>query len=132
VECVNNFTYFGNLESGACVYFDSSFTRTSSGEVPVSIVVSYEDASGEVMEETRDFTLNVMEPMMPEDMEGEEAEQPPMDMKKAMISIALLALLAMGLFVFVKRQKQEPNNSFSESKDDLNDDEDDDREDMSL
>jgi hypothetical protein len=132
VECQNKNTYIGNLESGASEYFESSFTPTSSGEVPVSIVVSYEDASGEVMEETRDFTLNVMEPMMPEDMEGEEAEQPPMDMKKAMISIALLALLAMGLFVFVKRQKQEPNNSFSESKDDLNDDEDDDREDMSL
>ncbi|MDD4844176.1 MAG: CARDB domain-containing protein [Anaerotignum sp.] len=132
VECQNKNTYIGNLESGASEYFESSFTPTSSGEVPVSIVVSYEDASGEVMEETRDFTLNVMEPMMPEDMEGEEAEQPPMDMKKVMISIALLAILAMGLFVFIKRQKQEPNNSFSESKDDLNDDEDDDREDMSL
>ncbi|KXL52533.1 hypothetical protein CLNEO_19420 [Anaerotignum neopropionicum] len=133
VECQNKNTYIGNMESGAGEYFETSFTPISSGEVPVSIVISYEDTSGEVMEETRDFILNVMEPMMPEDMDDMENDAQPLDMKKIIISVAILALFAMGLFVFIKRQKQEPNHSFAENTDDINDDDDDDdREDMSL
>lgn len=135
VECPNKNTYIGNLESGSSEYYETSFTPVTSGEVPVSIVLSYEDATGELKEERRDFVLNVMEPMMPEDMEGENPATPPMDMKKVMISISILALIAMGLFIFIKRQKQDPHNSFAESVneiDDEDDEDDDDREDMSL
>lgn len=134
VDCQNKNTYIGNMDSGAGEYYETSFTPNNSGEVPVSILISYEDATGEVKEERRDFVLNVMEPMMPEDMEDMDAT-PPMDMKKVMISIALLALIGMGLFVFVRRQKQDPPSNFAESVDDLDEDDDeddDDREDMSL
>ncbi|WP_304507421.1 COG1361 S-layer family protein [Anaerotignum sp.] len=134
VDCQNKNTYIGNMDSGAGEYYETSFTPNNSGEVPVSIVISYEDATGEVKEDRRDFVLNVMEPMMPEDMEDMDAT-PPMDMKKVMISIALLALIGMGLFVFVRRQKQDPPSNFAESVDDLDEDDDeddDDREDMSL
>lgn len=137
VECQNKNTYIGNLESGAGEYFETTFTPNSGGEVPVNIVISYEDATGELKEERREFILNVMEPMMPEDMEGEmDSATPPMDMKKAMIAIALLALFGMGMFVFIRRQKQEPQSRFAESlNDDMDEDDDDDeddREDMSL
>ncbi len=133
VECQNKNTYIGNMDSGAGEYFETSFTPNISGEVPVSIIVSYEDAAGELKEERRDFALNVTEPIMPEDMEGMENETAPLDMKKVMISIALLALFAMGLFVFIRRQKQDVQNSFAESASEIEEDEDeDDREDMSL
>lgn len=134
VDCQMKNTYIGNMDSGASEYFETSFTPMTSGEVPVSIVISYEDATGEVKEERREFLLNVMEPMMPDEMDGEEPIAPPIDMKKAMISIALLALFGMGLFVFIKRQKQDPHHSFAESIDDIDEDDedDDDREDMSL
>lgn len=133
VDCQNKNTYIGNMDSGAGEYFETSFTPNNSGEVPVSIVISYEDATGELKEERRDFVLNVMEPMMSDDMEDPDATEP-MDMKKVMITIALLALLGMGLFVFVRKQKQDPQSNFAESADDMNEDEDedDDREDMSL
>lgn len=136
VECQNKNTYIGNLDSGASEYFETSFTPLTAGEVPVSIIISYEDATGEVKEERRDFVLNVSEPMMPEDIDGTDSVTPPMDMKKVMISIAILALFGMGLFIFIRRQKQDPHNSFAESVSDIIDDDDedddDDREDMSL
>ncbi|MDD3394698.1 MAG: CARDB domain-containing protein [Anaerotignum sp.] len=131
VECQNKNTYIGNMDSGASEYFESTFTPNTSGEVPLSIVISYEDATGEIKEERRDFVLNVTEPMMPEDMEGDESATPPMDMKKVMISIALLALFGMGMFIFIKRQKQDPQKHIEESVNDIEED-DDDREDMSL
>ncbi len=133
VECQNKNTYIGNMDSGAGDYFESTFTPNTSGEVPVSIIISYEDATGEVKEERRDFILNVTEPMMPEDMENMDDGNAPMDMKKVMISIALLSLFGMGLFIFIKRQKQDPKNTFVESINEIDvDDDDDDREDMSL
>lgn len=132
VECQNKSTYIGNMESGNGEYFETSFTPNKSGEVPVSIVISYEDATGELKEERRDFVLNVTEPVMPDDVDNTNNETAPMDMKKVMISISILALLAMGLFIFIRRQKQEPQNTFAESKSDLDEEDEDDREDMSL
>ena len=132
VETQNKNTYIGNMESGAGEYFETSITPNNSGEVPVSFVISYEDASGEMKEERRDFVLNVTEPMMPDDTEDMGGETAPMDMKKVMISVALLALFAMGLFIFIKRQKQELQNSFAESAAEVEDEDEDDREDLSL
>lgn len=133
VECQNKNTYIGNMDSGAGDYFETTFTPNTSGEVPVSIIISYEDATGEVKEERRDFILNVTEPVVPEDAENMDHGSAPMDMKKVMISIALLSLFGMGLFIFIKRQKQDPQNTFVESMNDIGvDDDDDDREDMSL
>lgn len=136
VDCQNKSTFVGNMDIGGSEYFETTFTPTTSGEVPVSIVISYEDAMGEIKEERREFILNVTEPMMPEDMEeGMEGDVPPMDMKKVMISLSLLALFGMGLFVFIRRQKQEIKSSFAESIDadeEDDDEDDDDREDLSL
>ena len=44
-------TYVGNLESGSSDYYEGTFTPTSMGELPISIVVSYDDAGGETIEE---------------------------------------------------------------------------------
>ena len=72
VETENKNTYIGNLESGSSDYYEAMFTPTSMGKLPVSIVVSYDDASGETIEEKRDFVLNVIEPIPMEDMTGME------------------------------------------------------------
>lgn len=129
VDCPNKNTYIGNMESGYSDYFETTFTPNTVGEVPVSIVISYEDPSGETVEERRDLVLNVTEPMMPEDMEGME-ENPPMEMKNVAAAIGLVILLAGALIVFVKKQKEPPKSTAEsvsdveelEEEDDLNDD----------
>ncbi len=68
VQTDNRNTYIGNLESGSSDYYEATFTATATGELPVSVIVSYDDASGETIEEKRDFILNVTEPMPIEDM----------------------------------------------------------------
>jgi len=134
VETDTRSTYVGNMESGDSDYFDAMFTPMSTGEVPISIVISYEDSSGEQNEERRDFIVNVMEPMMYDDWAWEDMEQADegMDMKTVLISGGILALLAVLFAVFVKKQKESPKNSFAESLDDLEDEEDEDEEGMSI
>ena len=126
VDCQNKSTYIGNMESGNSEYFETTFSAMQPGETPVTIIVSYEDPSGETVEERRELMLNAMEPMMPEDMEG-EPENPPLDMGQIAKYIGILAVLGAGLVFFMKKQKEEPKrNAESMNSDDFEDDDEDD------
>ncbi len=129
VDCQNKSTYIGNMESGNSEYFETTFSAMQPGETPVTIIVSYEDPSGETVEERRELMLNAMEPMMPEDMEN-----PPLDMGQIAKYIGILAVLGAGLVFFMKKQKEEPKrNAESMNSDDFeDDDEDDDFDDEAL
>lgn len=129
VDCQNKSTYIGNMESGYSDYFETTFSAMEPGETPVAIVVSYEDPSGEKIEERREMTFNATEPMMPEDMEM-EPENPPLDMGQIAKYIGILLVLGVALAFFMKKQKEEPKrNAESVNSDDLEDDEDDGLED---
>ncbi|MBQ7084430.1 MAG: hypothetical protein IJM95_04190, partial [Anaerotignum sp.] len=110
VDCQNKSNYIGNMDSGESDYFETTFSPINIGEVPVSIVITYEDPSGETIEQRRDLLLNVMEPFIPEDMEGVE-EDPPMDMKKTAAGVGMLIVLAVLLVLFVKKQKEPPKST---------------------
>ena len=110
VDCQNKNTYIGNMDSGDSDYFETTFSPYTIGEVPVSIVISYEDPSGETIEQRRELLLNVMEPYIPEDMEGMQ-EEPPMDMKKVVSGIAIFLILTALLALFVKKQKEPPKST---------------------
>lgn len=124
VDCPNKSTYIGNMEQGYSDYFETTFTPMNVGEVPVSIVISYEDPSGETIEERRELVMNVTEPFIPEDMEGME-EEPGMSGKQIVSSIVILAALIAGLLIFVKKQKEAPKST-AESVSDVAELEDDD------
>lgn len=126
VDCQNKSTYIGNMESGNSEYFETTFSATQPGETPVAVIVSYEDPSGEKVEERRELTLNAMEPVMPEDMEG-EPENPPLDMGQIAKYIGILVVLGAALAFFMKKQKEAPkSNAESMNSDDLEDDDEDD------
>lgn len=114
VECSQKSTYIGNLDSGASDYYEVSFTPNNLGQVPVDIVAVYEDPSGETQEIRRSFVLNVTEPiMMDGEMDGEQPETT-LNIKNVGIAIAVLLVLAAGLFFFIKKQKEDPD-AFAES-----------------
>lgn len=126
VDCQNKSTYIGNMESGNSEYFETTFSATQPGETPVVVIISYEDPSGEKVEERRELTLNAMEPVMPEDMEG-EPENPPLDMGQIAKYIGILVVLGAALAFFMKKQKEAPkSNAESMNSDDLEDDDEDD------
>jgi len=110
VDCQNKSNYIGNMDSGESDYFETTFSPINIGEVPVSIVITYEDPSGETIEQRRDLLLNVMEPYIPEDMEGME-ENPPMDMRKTAAGVGMLIVLTALLVLFVKKQKEPPKST---------------------
>lgn len=127
VDCQNKSTYIGNMESGSSDYFETTFTPYDTGEVPVSIIFSYEDPSGETVEQRRDMIMTVTEPAMTDDTENNSPDSH-MDKKHIAIGLGLLVILAGALVFFVKKQK-EPPKSTAESvsnEDDFEDDFDDD------
>ena len=110
VDCQNKNTYVGNMESGSSDYFETTFTPYETGEVPVSIVITYEDPSGETVEQRRDIIMQVTEPAMPDDTENPDASAP-MDKKHIAIGLGLLVILAGALAFFVKNQKEPPKST---------------------
>ncbi len=59
--------YFGNFESGRVEYFELNLIPMTAGQATGRIIFQYEDASGEVHEVVKEFSMNVMEMMMPPD-----------------------------------------------------------------
>ncbi len=119
VDCPNKNTYIGNMESGYSDYFETTFTPNTVGEVPVAIVISYEDPSGETVEERREMILNVTEPAPMEDPEAMQ-EEPALGWKQILTGGVALLILAAALALFVKKQK-EPPKSTGESLSDVED-----------
>lgn len=125
VDCQNKSTYIGNMESGYSDYFETTFSAMEPGETPVAIVISYEDPSGETVEERRELTFTATEPMMTD--EEMEPENPPLDMGQIAKYIGILVILAAALVFFMKKQKEEPkSNAESMNSDDLEDDDEED------
>ncbi len=123
VDSPTKSTYIGNMEPGASDYYEATFTPNELGQVPVSIVASYEDTSGETIEERRDFVLNVTEPM-PVD-EGMEMEEPqnPTNFKLIGIIAGVAIVVVVVIIVLKKRKKKKEASLLADV--DLDDDKDD-------
>ena len=125
VECTQKSTYIGNMDSGASDYYEVSFTPNTLGEVPVSVIASYEDASGETIEQRRDFVLNVTEPMP---MDDEFDMQPePTGINKKMIGIIAGGVLVVVIIVVIvvgKVRKKKEDALIEAEEEDIDDIED--------
>lgn len=123
VESSTKSTYVGNLESGYNDYFEGELYANNLGKTPVSIVITYDDPSGETKEVRKDFELNVIEPMMPEDMDMEMPEES-MDHslgkgKIIGIVVAVVVVIAIiGIVIFKKRRKKLEEAFLAEDDDD--------------
>lgn len=53
--------YFGNLDPGANEYLELTLTPLTVGTANGKVIITYESATGEVSEVTKEFTTNVME-----------------------------------------------------------------------
>ncbi len=76
---------------------------------PVSIVVSYDDASGETIEEKRDFVLNVIEPIPMEDMTGMEDMNNGSGISKPIIIgavVGIVIIIAIIVIVMILKHKK--------------------------
>jgi len=54
-------TFFGSLSPGSMDFFDNTITPTEPGRQDLVIIISYEDDTGELIEERREFVFDVFE-----------------------------------------------------------------------
>ena len=116
VDIPNKSTFIGNFESGNTEYFDSNFTPKSAGETPISVLLTYQDPSGESFEVRKDFILNVTESMnLPDDEFNSETmipEDKPKNIKKIVIISIVSILIVVGCIFIFKKIKAKKNESF--------------------
>lgn len=70
IKIENDRKFIGNFNTGTQETFSFTATPTRSGEIAGQIMLSYEDSTGKVHTQTKDFKKEVMEGM-PEDMAGD-------------------------------------------------------------
>lgn len=125
VECTQKSTYVGNMDSGASDTYEVTFTPNTLGEVPISIIASYEDASGETIEQKRDFVLNVTEPMPTEGELDMGPEPTGVNIKMiAIIAGGVLVVLIIIVVVIGKLRKKKEDALIEADEEDLADDDD--------
>jgi len=73
-DTMNSSSYYSNFNPGYSDYYEGSFMPLEAGLQDGRIVITYEDDSGEKIEETHDFTVNVEEEFVPDfsDMPGSD------------------------------------------------------------
>ncbi|MDO5725278.1 MAG: hypothetical protein Q4P29_03130, partial [Tissierellia bacterium] len=100
--------YKGNFNPGTSDSVSMDVTAMEPGEKKGKFVITYEDNTGEVKTEEKEFTLNFEEMQMP-DMDGEDFDYGPMTKpfyKKPIFWIALLVPAAIILIVVLKKRKK--------------------------
>lgn len=126
VDSTTKSTYIGNMDPGASDYYEATFTPNALGEVPVSIIASYEDSSGEVVEDRRDFVLNVTEPMPIDENADMGMEEPtsPVNFKLIGFIVGIVIVVAVVVVIVLKKHKKKKEASlladaeFDDDKDD--------------
>lgn len=117
VESQSARTFIGNMESGSSQFYDNSFTPMTPGTIPVTLLISYEDTSGEKFERREEYNLNVTEEMPMEDI--------PMDFQEGGGGLPLwgkigigagivAAIAAICAAIFAKRRKSRRMNDIFE------------------
>lgn len=104
---IQNGNYFvGNFDIGASDFYEGSITPTAPGIQEGTLIISYDEPSGEHMEIRKDFTLNVIEMLMPEMPPGFEPEgmdtQGGFSKKAIWIGIAAFVIALAGFISYKK------------------------------
>lgn len=116
IKIENDKKFIGNFNTGTQETFSFTATPTRTGEIEGQIMVSYEDSTGKVHTQTKDFKKEVMEGM-PEDMTGDMngemtgemgAEDPNMGGGSVLTSpfvwVGLIVILILAAILYKKKK----------------------------
>lgn len=112
---LQNPNYFvGNFEPGSSDYYEVMLIPNMPGEAKGSIVFTYDDAAGESHEVRKDFTINVMEMVMPDfppDMNGGMKPEMPLQesgimkyLKSPYVWAGAGVVLALIVFIILRKR----------------------------
>lgn len=128
VDCDQKTTYIGNMEPGASDIYEVNLTPNELGEIPITIIASYEDPSGELVEEKREFVLNVSEPVADDSEMPMEEPSSPISGKMIGILVAVIVVVGIGALFVIKKHKKKKADAFIQA---IDEEDEDDKEGMS-
>lgn len=130
IKIENDRKFIGNFNTGTQETFSFTATPTRSGEIEGQIMLSYEDSTGKVHTQTKDFKKEVMEGMpedMGADMNGEMTGEPGMEdpsmsqgsvLTSPFIWIGLIVILILaGILYKKKKSKKEDEELLIDDED---------------
>lgn len=107
--------FLGNIDSGATGYIDAMLegSKATEGSEKVTMTLSYEDESGNVLEVEKELQLEVMDVAEEEDMETGYMEE---ESKKfpVVLIVVIVVVIAAVLLVIKKRKKKQILNEEEE------------------
>lgn len=126
IDTASKSTYIGNCASGESGYYEGSFSVINEGENNLKLTISYDDASGEKVEEVHEYTITGTPPVpMEENMEGED----PSAQEGTGLGIGKIAAIVCGVVILIaivvvifKKKKAKKEAKFIEA--DLDDETD--------
>lgn len=118
-------TYLGNFTSGYSEYYEGSFSAMQEGENKVNIIISYDDPSGEHIEEKHEFVMTATPPMPMEEMDGIDgidkmggnASGLGAMAGKIAIGIGIALIVIIILIVVIKKRKAKKEAEFLAAED---------------
>jgi hypothetical protein len=100
VRPIKALTYIGNIEPGKGDTYDVEIMCETAGEITGTLVVSYENSRGELVETRQDFTMFVQEPYIPEfPTEPGMPIDPIEEVKAPILPVPAIIGIEIGLFL---------------------------------
>ena len=126
IDTPSKSTYIGNCASGESGYYEGSFSVINEGENNVKLIISYDDASGENVEEVHEYKIIGNAPVpMDESMIGEEVpvqEGATLGVGKIVAIVCGVVILIVIAVLLLKKKKAKKEAKFIEA--DLDDETD--------
>ena len=121
IKIENDRKFIGNFNTGTQETFSFTATPTRPGEIEGQIMLSYEDSTGKIHTQIKDFSKEVMEGM-PEGMEGEMPgemtgemgmEDPSMNQGSVLTSpflwVGLIVIIVLAAILYRKKKHKKEN-----------------------
>ena len=106
IEATTKSNYYGSFESGNTEYYDNGFSVLNEGENKVTLTVSYDDPSGDHIEDVREYTITGTAPFVPEDPDAEQTVVDEGGSIGSKIGAAVIvAVIIAFIAVFIKKSK---------------------------
>ncbi len=97
--------YYGKFNTSTSDTYEGNFTPIKAGEQQGKIIISYEDDAGEVMQQEKEFTINVQEAMpMPSDFsDTQPIETPKKSIWKSPYFYGAIAIVVISGIIIIRK-----------------------------
>ena len=97
--------YYGSFESGSTQWYDNGFSILNEGPNNVKLIVSYDDPSGEHIEDVREYVIEGTAPYIPEDIMMDGPVEPETNSPSYIGTAVVCAVVVVFVLVFIKKSK---------------------------